>query len=206
MRRTPKFLPFDRFGFIPLHNSDGDGGPGRGQSSESGAGQGAQGGETGEGQDGKTFTQADLDRIVSDRLSRERSKYSDYEQVKAKASELDELKESQASETEKALKNAQSEAEKAVRAELEPQMLKLQAAIEHGLPEEMAKRVLSAAKRLVGATADELAADAKEFFAAAPIAAEPKPPSFDQGPRGTTKAPPSVAAGAELYAQRNKKT
>lgn len=34
---------------------------------------------------GKTFTQADLDRVVADRVARERAKYSDYGDLKKKA-------------------------------------------------------------------------------------------------------------------------
>ena len=34
---------------------------------------------------GKTFTQAELESIVADRLARERAKYPDYEDLKAKA-------------------------------------------------------------------------------------------------------------------------
>lgn len=33
----------------------------------------------------KTFTQADLDRIVADRVSRERAKFADYDELKSKA-------------------------------------------------------------------------------------------------------------------------
>ena len=42
---------------------------------------GDKGGDTG-GEAGKTFTQADLDRVVQDRLARERSKYQDYEDLR----------------------------------------------------------------------------------------------------------------------------
>lgn len=38
--------------------------------------------EEGQGQEGKTFTQTDLDRIVQDRLARERSKFGDYEELR----------------------------------------------------------------------------------------------------------------------------
>ncbi len=38
---------------------------------------------------GKTFTQAELDAIVADRLARERAKYPDYESLKAKAAKFD---------------------------------------------------------------------------------------------------------------------
>ena len=43
------------------------------------------------GEETKTFTQAELDKIVGDRLSRERSKYADYESLKEKAARLDEM-------------------------------------------------------------------------------------------------------------------
>lgn len=36
-------------------------------------------------QEPQSFTQADVDRIVADRLSRERAKYADYDDLKAKA-------------------------------------------------------------------------------------------------------------------------
>lgn len=186
-----------------------------------GADEGGEGGGSGDagddggqgegGNDGKsdrTFTQADLDRIVAERLGRERSKYGDYDQLKAAAEELAALKDAQASEAEKATKQAAKDAEAQVRRELEPQMLRLQVALAHGLPEELGKWVLSAAKRLVGGTREELEADAKEFFAASPInAGQQGNGGFDQGTRGGSgTGKPTVASGADLYAQRHKKT
>ncbi len=50
----------------------------------------------------KTFTQADVDRIVTNRLAR----YSDYEELKAKASKYDEAEEANKSELQKALDRA----------------------------------------------------------------------------------------------------
>jgi hypothetical protein len=78
---------------------------------------------TGEGEDGgdgfkPIASQADLDRIVTDRLTRERAKFKDYDDLKAKASELDKLKESQQTDTEKAVSAARKEAEEAVRTEV----------------------------------------------------------------------------------------
>lgn len=68
----------------------GDGGEGgSGGGAEGGSGGGA--GDGGEGQEGKdsTFNQADVDRIVADRLKRERettkTKYADYDDLKKKA-------------------------------------------------------------------------------------------------------------------------
>lgn len=49
----------------------------------------------------KTFTQAELEQHIADRLKRERDKYKDYPDLKAAADELAKIKESQLSETEK---------------------------------------------------------------------------------------------------------
>ena len=62
----------------------------------------------------KTFTQAELDAIVKDRLKRNSEKYADYEDLKAKASKFDEIEAANKSELEKA-----NEKLKAVTAELE---------------------------------------------------------------------------------------
>ena len=56
----------------------------------------------------KTFTQADVDKIVSDRLQRERQKYPDYEDLKAKAAKLDELEEANKTALQKATDRADS--------------------------------------------------------------------------------------------------
>lgn len=57
----------------------------------------------------KTFTQADIDRIVADRLARERGKYADYDDLKSKAAEFDKLAEQQKTEAEKAVEAARKE-------------------------------------------------------------------------------------------------
>ena len=53
-------------------------------------------------------TQADLDRIVGDRLARERKKYADYNDLKAKAEKLDELEDANQSELDKVRKQFES--------------------------------------------------------------------------------------------------
>lgn len=50
----------------------------------------------------RTFTQSEMNAIVSDRLSRERAKYANYEELQQKARELDALKEQGKTELEKA--------------------------------------------------------------------------------------------------------
>ncbi len=67
--------------------------------------------------EGKTFTQADLDRIVQERVARERGKYADYEELKKAKGELDTLKAGQLSETEKGTKRATEAETKAQAAE-----------------------------------------------------------------------------------------
>jgi vacuolar-type H+-ATPase subunit I/STV1 len=56
----------------------------------------------------KTFTQAELDRIINERLQRDRAKYADYEALKEKAGKFDQLEENQKSELQKATDRAAS--------------------------------------------------------------------------------------------------
>lgn len=49
----------------------------------------------------KSFTQEEVNRIVESRLARERGRYSDYDEVKAKANAYDEFEEAQKSELQK---------------------------------------------------------------------------------------------------------
>ena len=51
----------------------------------------------------RTFTQAEMDAIIGDRLKRERAKYADYDEAKAALDELTQLKEANKSELEKAV-------------------------------------------------------------------------------------------------------
>ena len=54
----------------------------------------------------RTFSQEDLDRIVKDRLARQKSQFGDYDDLKAKALKFDEIEEASRSELEKAQKAA----------------------------------------------------------------------------------------------------
>ena len=54
----------------------------------------------------KTFTQAELDAIVGDRLKRERAKYEGFDAYKAKAEKLDAIEEQSKTELEKATEKA----------------------------------------------------------------------------------------------------
>ena len=54
----------------------------------------------------KTFTQSELNAILTDRLSRERGKYSDYEELKSKAAQFDAAEEARKTELQKATERA----------------------------------------------------------------------------------------------------
>ena len=51
----------------------------------------------------RTFTQAEMDAIIGDRLKRERAKYADYDELKTKATAYDEAAEASKSELQKAV-------------------------------------------------------------------------------------------------------
>jgi Diol dehydratase reactivase ATPase-like domain. len=55
----------------------------------------------------KTFTQAELDQIIADRLKREREKYPDYDSLKEKAARLDQIEEDAKTELQKAQERAE---------------------------------------------------------------------------------------------------
>lgn len=61
----------------------------------------AAGGQQAEPQGGKVFTQQDVERIIAERLSREREKFADYGELKARAAKWAEFEEQQKSEAQK---------------------------------------------------------------------------------------------------------
>lgn len=64
--------------------------------------------ETVKQEESKTFTQDELNAIVSDRLKREREKYADYESLREKATKLDEIEAASKTELQKATERAQA--------------------------------------------------------------------------------------------------
>ena len=56
----------------------------------------------------RTFTEAEMDAIIGDRLKRERAKYSDYDDLKAKATAYDAAEEANKSDLQKANEKAES--------------------------------------------------------------------------------------------------
>jgi hypothetical protein len=76
----------------------------------------------------------ELNRIIADRVSREKAKYADYNDLKTKASRFDELAESQKSETQKAIERAEA-AERDL-ASSRSEQSRLTVIAKHGIPEE----------------------------------------------------------------------
>lgn len=114
----------------------------------------------------KTFTQEDVDRIVSDRVVRERTKYADVEE---KAKKFDELQEANKSDLEKVTGERdtfKTNAEKAA-----SENLRLRVAIDKQLPSELVDR-------LRGSTKEELEADADQLLQ---LVKPTSPTSFDGG-------------------------
>jgi glutamate synthase domain-containing protein 3 len=128
--------------------------------------------------DNKTFTQADVERLLADRLSRERKKFADYDGLKKKAIEFDKLQDAQKSEVEKLndqLATAQVELQGFRVAEI-----RRTAADAAGLPAKYAKYITAADEAEALEQAKELAKDIKT--------PEPKPADLKQGTRPHTPA------------------
>lgn len=77
----------------------------------------------------KTFTQAELDRIVQDRLARERQKYEGFDDLKAKAEQFDKLQDEQKSELEKERDRAAKAEERATKIEAEAKEIRLRSSL-----------------------------------------------------------------------------
>ena len=84
----------------------------------------------------KTFTQSELNAIISDRLKRESEKYADYETLKEKASRFDEIEEASTTELQKANERAAKlETELSqLRKNEEIRTIREKVATEHGIP------------------------------------------------------------------------
>lgn len=146
--------------------------------------------------EGRTFTQADVDRIVQSRLADEKKRHADYDELKAKAAKLDEQEAANKSELEKAQERLAEEERRANEAVARAD--RLEVVVSKALDEEQAKRVITAAKRLVGTSREELEADADDLLSsfAKPNDDGPKPtppgkPSEDLKGGGDPSAPPS---------------
>lgn len=114
----------------------------------------------------KTLSQADVDRIVKERLARERQKYSDYDDLKAKAEAAD------SSKTDLEKLTEQIEALKAENETNKAKALRSEVASAKGVP----------AHLLSGGTQEEMEAQADALLEFAKSGA-PKPDSKDSRPK-----------------------
>lgn len=139
------------------------------------------------GAEDKTFTQAELDRIVADRVKR--AKPADYDDLRRKAGEFDKLADANKSDLEKL--TARAEQAERERGEVTARALRLEVAFEKGLTP-------AQAKRLVGNDKAELEADADEILRDFPALKNDGRPrgDVDQGVR--SKAAPSNPRQADL--------
>lgn len=146
----------------------------------------------------KTFTEDDLNRIVKERLDRERKKYADYADLKAAKTRLDELEKAKLSDEEKAAKRVKELEEKA--AELDRviqekelrdlKRSKIEQAIADGKMEmPKGKTIDSLVKRCFGTSEDEIDSDVEELIGFFPKAAPPK----GQGMGTQTSEKPAAA-------------
>lgn len=110
-------------------------------------------------QEQKTFTQAELDKIVEARVAREREKYNDYSELKEKAKKFDDIEDKNKTELEKLTesnKKLQSQID-AFNAEKELRNVRDKVVKETGLPIELVSK-------FSGSTVEELTDSAKAFL------------------------------------------
>jgi|SRR6478752_7301931 len=144
--------------------------------SEQGQQDGNTSGATSAANDGPKLptSQEELNRIIADRVARERAKFKDYGDLKSKASKLDEIEQAQKTELQRI--QERSEAAERRAAELERDLVRSQIAIAKKLPAELASR-------LRGDTPDELEADADKLLALVKASTTLKP-DLTQGSHG----------------------
>lgn len=129
----------------------------------------------------KTFTQEEVNRIVEERIHRERSKYADYDTLREKATKFDEAEEASKSELQKATERADK---------LQAQLDSYQKAEElRKIHEEVAKSTGVPAHLLTGETKEDCEAQAKAIMSFA------KPEAF-----------PAVKDGGEVRVTGTGKT
>lgn len=137
-----------------------------------------------------TFTQAQLDAIIADRLSRERAKYADYETLKEKAGKFDAAQDAGKSEIEKLTERATAAEAKIAAFETEKKVASIRAAVakEAGIPAEL----------LTGDTEESCKAQAAAIAAYAKTQQAPAYPDVHDG--GTKPGSTGGQTAAQQFA------
>lgn len=134
-------------------------------------------------------SQEDLDRIVQDRIARERKKFADYEEAKAAQKKLAELEEANKSELEKAV--ARAEAAEAKLVESEKRSIRSAVLAKHAIPEDFQDLVVGDTEEALSSSAERIAALIKgkqfEGLVDRKQGATPNQPA-DSGERETVRA------------------
>lgn len=185
---------------MPLDDNAGGAGGG------GGAGEGGKPDDKGGADDKYTppASQADLDRIVSERLARERSKFSNYDQLKKDSEELEKLRKETQSETEKAIEKAREEGRTEVQTVLTAERVK------HALDKALSGRTLNSPSVLLDLDRTQFVkdgavdADAVKTWvdANSAEASKQQPKDRSQGGRDANAGSGSVSAGRDLYTER----
>jgi hypothetical protein len=165
-------------------------------------------------------SQADLDRIIGERVARERAKFADYGDLKTKAAAHDQALEAAKTEQEKAVDAARKEGEQTA---TERSHARLVGAEARALAAEAKFRNPAIAVRSIDLAGVKVGADgevdAEAIKAALKTLADSDPylvddgkpavvkprPDLSQGGGGATDDKPSVSAGRDLYRDRHGK-
>jgi hypothetical protein len=162
----------------------------------------------------QTFSQADVDRVVTERLNRERSKYADYDELKQRATQWDKFVNESKSDQEKALDEARQDAERnaydKARREFGGQLVEanLRAAASGRMSDASLSALLAGVDKTLFLTEQGSVDSAKvtQFIDGIAPTKTPgqTPGGFGQGPRtGTPKA--GIDAGYAAWEQRHQK-
>jgi hypothetical protein len=135
---------------------------------------------------GKTLTQAEVDKIVADRVARERKKFADYDDLKKKAAKLQQIEDGQKTEAQKL--NDQLAAQSIELQELRVEKIRRAAASAAGLDPDLAEFITAADEGEATEQARKLAERLKANTRSTA-------PDFKQGTRST---PPPTRSRDEL--------
>ncbi|MBF6584426.1 DUF4355 domain-containing protein [Nocardia farcinica] len=148
----------------------------------------------------KTLTQSEVDRLLGERLAREREKFADYDDLKAKAQRLQEIEDANKTEQQK----AQERIEQLSRQLAEKEQLVAQATLQSLKATVAAKKGVPASS-LTGTTQEELEASADELIAwrdaaKSPARKAPNPGGLKSGAssNGDSAASPQERAAAAV--------